>query len=91
MFFNLHIVSKSPAEMSTPIGAVSANLPCLVKLALYAFITLIVKSLRQQEPIVRVLALSQSPPMRYISVSKRGTLIVWNRHLNNIKPLEVTY
>ncbi|XP_016113604.1 uncharacterized protein [Sinocyclocheilus grahami] len=44
---------------------------------------------RSQEPIVRVLALSQSPPMRYISVSKRGTLIVWNRHLNNIKPLEM--
>ncbi|XP_073685089.1 cilia- and flagella-associated protein 337 [Garra rufa] len=43
----------------------------------------------KQEPIVRVLALSQSPPMRYISVSKRGTLIVWNRHLNNIKPLEL--
>ncbi|XP_059388926.1 WD repeat-containing protein on Y chromosome isoform X2 [Carassius carassius] len=43
----------------------------------------------KQEPIVRVLALSQSPPMRYISVSKRGTLIVWNRHLNNIKPLEM--
>ncbi|RXN25960.1 WD repeat-containing on Y chromosome-like isoform X2 [Labeo rohita] len=42
-----------------------------------------------QEAIVRVLALSQSPPMRYISVSKRGTLIVWNRHLNNIKPLEL--
>ncbi|RXN24029.1 WD repeat-containing on Y chromosome-like isoform X1 [Labeo rohita] len=43
----------------------------------------------EQEAIVRVLALSQSPPMRYISVSKRGTLIVWNRHLNNIKPLEL--
>ncbi|XP_043086882.1 WD repeat-containing protein 49 isoform X2 [Puntigrus tetrazona] len=43
----------------------------------------------KQEPIVRVLALSQSPPMRYISVSKRGTLIVWSRHLNNIKPLEM--
>lgn len=43
----------------------------------------------KQEPITRVLALSQSPPMRYISVSKRGTLIVWNSHLNNIKPLEM--
>ncbi|XP_056102051.1 WD repeat-containing protein on Y chromosome [Rhinichthys klamathensis goyatoka] len=43
----------------------------------------------KQETITRVLALSQSPPMRYISVSKRGTLIVWNSHLNNIKPLEM--
>ncbi|XDV45159.1 hypothetical protein PO909_013298 [Leuciscus waleckii] len=41
-----------------------------------------------REPIMRVLALSQSSPMRYISVSKRGTLIVWNSNLNNIKPLE---
>ncbi len=37
VFFSLHIVSKSRAEMSTPIGAVveshsHANLPCLVKL-----------------------------------------------------------
>ncbi|XP_048026029.1 WD repeat-containing protein on Y chromosome isoform X2 [Megalobrama amblycephala] len=43
----------------------------------------------KQEPIVRILALSQSPPMRYVSVSKRGTLIVWNSHLNKIKPLEM--
>ncbi len=39
VFFNLHVVSKSPAEISTPIGALlelcsRANLPCLVKLAL---------------------------------------------------------
>ncbi len=39
MFFNLRVVSKSPAEISTPIGAVlelcsRANLPCLVKLSL---------------------------------------------------------
>ncbi|XP_067224900.1 cilia- and flagella-associated protein 337 [Chanodichthys erythropterus] len=27
--------------------------------------------------------------MRYVSVSKRGTLIVWNSHLNKIKPLEM--
>ncbi len=38
VFFNLHVVSKSPAEISTPIGTVlelrsRANLPCLVKLA----------------------------------------------------------
>ncbi|XP_067286401.1 cilia- and flagella-associated protein 337 isoform X4 [Pseudorasbora parva] len=43
----------------------------------------------KQEPIMRVLALNQSPSMRYVSVSKRGTLIVWNSHLNNIKPLEM--
>ncbi len=39
VFFNLCVVSKSPAEISTPIGAVlelhsRANLPCLVNLAL---------------------------------------------------------
>lgn len=39
MFFILHVISKSPAEISMPIGAVlelrsRANLPCLVKLAL---------------------------------------------------------
>ncbi len=39
MFFNLRVVSKSPADISTPIAAVlelrsHANLPCLVKLAL---------------------------------------------------------
>ncbi len=38
VFFNFRIVSKSPAEISTPIGTVlelrsRANLPCLVKLA----------------------------------------------------------
>ncbi len=35
VFFNLHVVSKSPSEISPPIGAVFgiANLPCLVKLA----------------------------------------------------------
>ncbi len=42
MFFNFHIVSKSPAEISTPISAVlelssRANLPCLVKLALRVY------------------------------------------------------
>ncbi len=31
VFFNLHIISKSPAEISTPIGAVSASLPCFSK------------------------------------------------------------
>ncbi len=39
VFFNVHIVSKSPAEFSPPIGAFmellsNANLPCLVNLAL---------------------------------------------------------
>ncbi len=39
MFFNVRIVSKSPAELSPPIGAFmelryNANLPCLVNLAL---------------------------------------------------------
>ncbi|XP_056325906.1 WD repeat-containing protein on Y chromosome [Danio aesculapii] len=43
----------------------------------------------KQEAIVRVLALTLSPPMRYVSVSKRGTLIAWNRHLNHLKPLEM--
>jgi len=52
---------------------------------------LITHSLHQREPITRVLALSQSPPMHYISVGKRGTLVVWNSDLNNMKPLEVTY
>ncbi len=38
VFFNLRVVSKSPTEISTPIGAVlelcsRANLPCFVKLA----------------------------------------------------------
>ncbi|TRY88622.1 hypothetical protein DNTS_028838 [Danionella cerebrum] len=42
----------------------------------------------KQEPIVRVLALTRSPPLRYVSVSKRGSLIVWSRDLNNVKPLE---
>ncbi len=42
MFFNLHIVSKSPAEISIPIGTVlelrsRANLSCLVKLALTVY------------------------------------------------------
>ncbi len=42
MFFNLLIVSKSLAEISTLIGAVlelrsNANLPCLVNLALSLF------------------------------------------------------
>ncbi len=37
--FNLRVVSKSPTEMSPPIGALlellsRANLPCLLKLAL---------------------------------------------------------
>ncbi len=35
VLFNLHVVSKSPAEMSTPIG-ILLELPCLVKLALRA-------------------------------------------------------
>ncbi|XP_039513629.1 WD repeat-containing protein on Y chromosome [Pimephales promelas] len=43
----------------------------------------------KREPITRVLALSQSPPMHYISVGKRGTLVVWNSDLNNMKPLEM--
>ncbi len=39
VFFKLHVVSKSPAEICTPIGAVlelrsRSNLPCLVNLAL---------------------------------------------------------
>ncbi len=38
LFFNVHIVSKSPTEFSTPIGAFmelrsNANLPCFVNLA----------------------------------------------------------
>ncbi len=38
VFFNVHIVSRSTAEISTPISAVlelrsCANLPCLVNLA----------------------------------------------------------
>ncbi len=42
VFFNLRFVSKSPAEISIPIGALlelrsRANLPCLVKLALKVF------------------------------------------------------
>ncbi len=48
VFFNLCIVIKSPAEMSLPIGAVlelrsSANLPCLVKLALHFLISSFIK------------------------------------------------
>ncbi len=39
MFFNLNVVSKSPTEISMPIGTLlelcsHPNLPCLVKLAL---------------------------------------------------------
>ncbi len=42
VFFNVHIVSKSPAECSPPIGAFmelcsNANLPCMVNLALDIF------------------------------------------------------
>ncbi len=42
LFFNVHIVSKSPAECSPPIGAFmelcsNANLPCLENLALDIF------------------------------------------------------
>ncbi|XP_051959545.1 WD repeat-containing protein 49 [Xyrauchen texanus] len=43
----------------------------------------------KQEPIIRFLALSQSPPMRYISISKGGTLCVWNSRFNILKQLEV--
>ncbi|KAA0725470.1 hypothetical protein E1301_Tti010368 [Triplophysa tibetana] len=44
-------------------------------------------SQRQREPIIRIFAVDRSPPMRYISISKGGTLAVWNSRLNITKQL----
>lgn len=45
----------------------------------------------QREPIIRILAVDQSPPKRYISISKGGTLVVWNSCLNITKQIRVKY
>ncbi len=52
VFFNLRIVSKSPAGICPPIGSVlelhsCANLPCLVKLALNYLLGNIVDLIKQ--------------------------------------------
>ncbi|XP_057213817.1 uncharacterized protein LOC130568789 [Triplophysa rosa] len=43
----------------------------------------------KREPIIRILAVDRSPPMRYISISKGGTLAVWNSSLNITKQLRM--
>ncbi|KAI4891655.1 hypothetical protein NFI96_019933, partial [Prochilodus magdalenae] len=44
----------------------------------------------KQEPVTRILEVSQPPPLRYISVSKGGTLTVWNSRLQVIRSLETS-
>ncbi|XP_030630928.1 WD repeat-containing protein on Y chromosome [Chanos chanos] len=43
----------------------------------------------KQEPVTRVVAVSKPPPLRYVSVSKGGTITVWSSHLHMLKSLEV--
>ncbi|XP_073670873.1 cilia- and flagella-associated protein 337 [Paramisgurnus dabryanus] len=43
----------------------------------------------KREPIIRILAVDQSPNMRYISISKGGTITAWNSRLNIIKHLRM--
>ncbi|XP_028813763.1 WD repeat-containing protein on Y chromosome isoform X2 [Denticeps clupeoides] len=44
----------------------------------------------QREPIVRMVAVSQPPPLRFITVSKRGTLTVWNRSLHIVTSVQLS-
>ncbi|KAM6951056.1 cilia- and flagella-associated protein 337 [Aplochiton taeniatus] len=41
----------------------------------------------KREPTVRVVAVPHPPPLRYVSVSKGGTLTVWNRRLHVLTSL----
>ncbi|XP_062382929.1 WD repeat-containing protein on Y chromosome [Sardina pilchardus] len=43
----------------------------------------------KQEPVIRVVHVSQPPPLRFITISKGGVLSVWNRHLHLISSLEL--
>nr|XP_055031792.1 WD repeat-containing protein on Y chromosome isoform X2 [Misgurnus anguillicaudatus] len=43
----------------------------------------------KREPIVRILAVDQTPNMRYISISKGGTITAWNSRLDIIKHLRM--
>ncbi|XP_076155259.1 cilia- and flagella-associated protein 337 [Alosa pseudoharengus] len=43
----------------------------------------------KQEPVIRVVCVSQPPPLRFISISKGGVLSVWNRHLHLMRSLEL--
>lgn len=45
---------------------------------------------RQQEPTVCVVAVSNPPPLRYISVSKVGQITVWNSSLHILRSLGVS-
>ncbi|XP_076007836.1 cilia- and flagella-associated protein 337 [Genypterus blacodes] len=43
-----------------------------------------------REPMVRVVAITHNPPLRYLSVSKGGQLTVWNSSLHIQKTLRLT-
>ncbi|XP_076856909.1 cilia- and flagella-associated protein 337 isoform X2 [Brachyhypopomus gauderio] len=44
----------------------------------------------KQEPITRIVEVNHPPPLRYVTVSKGGNLIVWNSHLHAMKTLELS-
>ncbi|KAL7857290.1 hypothetical protein SRHO_G00161890 [Serrasalmus rhombeus] len=43
----------------------------------------------KQYPVIRIVEVSQPPPLRYITVSERGTLTIWNSQLHVIESLEL--
>ncbi|KAL6475003.1 hypothetical protein MHYP_G00160430 [Metynnis hypsauchen] len=43
----------------------------------------------KQYPVIRIVEVSQPPPLRYITISKRGTLTIWNSQLHVIESLEL--
>ncbi|XP_072523734.1 cilia- and flagella-associated protein 337 [Salminus brasiliensis] len=43
----------------------------------------------KREPVTRIVEVSQPPPLRYVTVSKGGTLTVWNSRLQVIRSLEL--
>ncbi|XP_066520049.1 cilia- and flagella-associated protein 337 [Hoplias malabaricus] len=43
----------------------------------------------RQEPVTRIVEVSQPPPLRYITISKGGTLTVWNSCLHLLKSLDL--
>ncbi|KAK1793801.1 hypothetical protein P4O66_001530 [Electrophorus voltai] len=44
----------------------------------------------KQEPITRIVEVSHPPPLRYVTISKGGNMIVWNSNLRAVKTLELS-
>ncbi|XP_066560708.1 cilia- and flagella-associated protein 337 [Amia ocellicauda] len=44
----------------------------------------------KQEPTTRILAVPVPQPLRFVSISKEGTLTIWNRNLRILKTQEVS-